>query len=306
MLYLSKSGCVISMQSNRAINGEISSEEKEPAQIDSGQARKLVDASSQKEILEGYAQRFAFLGNSLLSPMSQTSAIGLEPDFWLQFPVLEDQHVRASCEKLAEWAKTYKGIPTKESAESIEESVKDRKSQEDLTIQQNLGTQQNLETQQNLATHQNLETQRNPAFQQNLATQRKVTGVSVEFTHLFVGPPRPNAYPWETFYRGEGITNGFGHATLEMKQALQEIGLKLDNKNNQYEDHIGIELLYISELCSKGIDAVVAHKSFIEAHPLSWIDRLQASIHAEIPGGYFDLVVGLAKELLISFKKNIL
>ena len=288
MLYLSKSGCVISMQSNRAINREISSEEKEPAQIDSGQAPKLVDASSQKEILEGYAQRFAFLGNSLLSPMSQTSAIGLEPDFWLQFPVLEDRHVRASCEKLAEWAKTYKGIPTKEGVESIEESAKDRKSQEDLTIQQNLGTQQNLET------------------QQNLAIQRKVTGVSVEFTHLFVGPPRPSAYPWETFYRGERITNGFGHATLEMKQALQEIGLKLDNKNNQYEDHIGIELLYISELCSKGIDAVVAHKSFIEAHPLSWIDKLQASIHAEIPGGYFDLVVGLTKELLISFKKNIL
>ena len=282
MLYLSKSGCVISMQSNRAINREISSEEKEPAQIDSGQAPELVDASSQKEILEGYAQRFAFLGNSLLSPMSQTSAIGLEPDFWLQFPVLEDQHVRASCEKLAKWAKTYKGIPTKEGAESIEESVKDRKSQEDLTIQQNL------------ATHQNLE------------TQRKVAGVSVEFTHLFVGPPRPSAYPWETFYRGEGITNGFGHATLEMKQALQEIGLKLDNKNNQYEDHIGIELLYISELCSKGIDAVVAHKSFIEAHPLSWIDKLQASIHAENPGGYFDLVVGLTKQLLISFKKNIL
>lgn len=276
------------MQSNRAINREISSEEKEPAQIDSGQAPKLVDASSQKEILEGYAQRFAFLGNSLLSPMSQTSAIGLEPDFWLQFSVLEDQHVRASCEKLAEWAKTYKGLPTKEGVESIEESEKDRKSQEDLTIQRNPGTQQNLET------------------QRNLATQRKITGVSVEFTHLFVGPPRPNAYPWETFYRGEGITNGFGHATLEMKQALQEIGLKLDNKNNQYEDHIGIELLYISELCSKGIDAVVAHKSFIEAHPLSWIDRLQASIHAEIPGGYFDLVVGLTKELLISFKKNIL
>ena len=288
MLYLSKSGCVISMQSNRAINREISSEEKEPAQIDSGQAPKLVDASSQKEILEDYAQRFAFLGNSLLSPMSQTSAKGLEPDFWLQFSVLEDQHVRASCEKLAEWAKTYKGLPTKEGVESIEESEKDRKSQEDLTIQRNPGTQQNLET------------------QRNLATQRKITGVSVEFTHLFVGPPRPNAYPWETFYRGEGITNGFGHATLEMKQALQEIGLKLDNKNNQYEDHIGIELLYISELCSKGIDAVVAHKSFIEAHPLSWIDRLQASIHAEIPGGYFDLVVGLTKELLISFKKNIL
>lgn len=282
MLYLSKSGCVISMQSNRAINREISSEEKEPAQIDSGQAPELVDASSQKEILEGYAQRFAFLGNSLLSPMSQTSAIGLEPDFWLQFPVLGDQYVRASCEKLAKWAKAYKGIPTKEGAESIEESAKDRKKQEDLTIQQNL------------ATHQNLE------------TQRKVAGVSVEFTHLFVGPPRPSAYPWETFYRGEGITNGFGHATLEMKQALQEIGLKLDNKNNQYEDHIGIELLYISELCSKGIDAVVAHKSFIEAHPLSWIDKLQASIHAEIPGGYFDLVVGLTKELLISFKKNIL
>lgn len=288
MLYLSKSGCVISMQSNRAINREISSEEKEPAQIDSGQAPKLVDASSQKEILEDYAQRFAFLGNSLLSPMSQTSAIGLEPDFWLQFSVLEDQHVRAFCEKLAEWAKTYKGLPTKEGVESIEESEKDRKSQEDLTIQRNPGTQQKMET------------------QRNLATQRKITGVSVEFTHLFVGPPRPNAYPWETFYRGEGITNGFGHATLEMKQALQEIGLKLDNKNNQYEDHIGIELLYISELCSKGIDAVVAHKSFIEAHPLSWIDRLQASIHAEIPGGYFDLVVGLTKELLISFKKNIL
>ena len=36
-----------------------------------------------------------------------------------------------------------------------------------------------------------------------------------------------------------------------MRERLRALGLELCNENNQYEDHVGIELLYLSELCRR-------------------------------------------------------
>lgn len=134
-----------------------------------------------------------------------------------------------------------------------------------------------------------------------------VTEISVEYTHLFVGPPKPAAAPWETFYVGEGSEVGFGQPTFEMRELLRNAGLELKNANNQYEDHMGIELLYLSVLCSRIAqgdvpDAVPAEPedvlAFIEAHPLTWIDKFQAAIAADTPGGYYDHLVQAASALL--------
>ena len=54
---------------------------------------------------------------------------------------------------------------------------------------------------------------------------------------------RPRLLPWETMYRGENVTVGFGQATFEMRELLREAGLEVRNVNDQYEDHLGIELL---------------------------------------------------------------
>lgn len=158
-----------------------------------------------------------------------------------------------------------------------------------------------------------------------------VTDVSVEFTRLFVGPPKPAAAPWETFYGapdGMQIDVGFGKATVQMQRLLREAGLRVSNENNQFADHMGIELLYASEMArriavgesdaaengsadedesdlagrgeSRNGNASTRNDlaAFVSEHPLAWIDDFAKAIEDAAPDGYFVRIVGLAKALL--------
>lgn len=78
-------------------------------------------------------------------------------------------------------------------------------------------------------------------------SDEEVQRLSVEYARLFMGPPEPIVVPWQTFYAEEGADAGFGEATFAMRGRLRDLGLSVSNGNNQYDDHIGIELLYVSE-----------------------------------------------------------
>lgn len=208
------------------------------------------------------ADAYAFLGNSLLRPMSMTSDIGLDPLFWREFPDFGDAGVRRAKENLIDWAAANDDDP-----------------------------------------------------------ERIIEETSYQYTKLFIGPPSPAAAPWETMYRGEEgteVTVAFGTPTFQMRQRLRDIGLELSNENNQYEDHIGIELLYLSELCrrlAQGDDGTAAAPeadvsavppvdaaaiaAFIEEHPLGWIDQLASKAANAFPNGYIPLLLELAKALLV-------
>lgn len=198
------------------------------------------------------AEALAFLGNSLLAPMSQTGAVGIEPSFWDVFPTFSDARVA----EMVYACKTY--------AHAAQESAQ--------------------------------------------AGGNPVQGASVEYTRLFVGPPHPAAAPWETMYRPEsaGATVGFGRATREMREVLRNAGLETANENNQYADHMGIELLFASELCSQvaaaGEDewesAFYDFESFLTAHPRAWAGKLQVAVAAVEPSGYFVNLLGLVSALL--------
>ena len=132
------------------------------------------------------SEAYAFIGNSLLKPMTMTSTVGLDPAFWEAFPSFDDEAVAeavAACARYAEGA-----------------------------------------------------------VQRAEAGEDEPQRAAVEYTKLFVGPPSPAAAPWETMYRGKNVTVGFGQATFEMRELLREAGLEVRNVNNQYEDHLGIEL----------------------------------------------------------------
>lgn len=123
--------------------------------------------------------------------------------------------------------------------------------------------------------------------------------ISVEFTRLFVGPPKPAAAPWESFYRTKDAKNGFGPATFEMQEVLRELGLKVSGENNQYADHIGIELFALAQMCRKvqgGDDADV--KAYLAKHPLGWIAAFKDAIASCEPDGYYVRVVALAQALM--------
>lgn len=134
-----------------------------------------------------------------------------------------------------------------------------------------------------------------------------VRAASVEYAHLFVGPPKPAVAPWETFYRQPGCTVGFGAATGEMRAALRECGLELAQPGRQYEDHMGVELLLLSELCRRaGLDdgrngnesALESARMFARQHPCAWIGDLCEAVRAERPDGYYARLLAFANALL--------
>ena len=200
------------------------------------------------------SQLYAFLGNSLLSPMSRTESVGLDPAFWRELGGLLDGALADSAESLASWAE-------RASADA--------------------------------------------------ARSEAVQRVSVEFAKLFVGPPKPAAAPWESANGPVDSHVGFGEATFAMRERLRALGLELCNENNQYEDHVGIELLYLSELCRRAseelsgaaaCDAAAPDAeeiaSFIREHPLVWVPRLREKVVASQPEGYFVRLLDVALALL--------
>ncbi|MBE6471939.1 MAG: molecular chaperone TorD [Coriobacteriaceae bacterium] len=126
------------------------------------------------------------------------------------------------------------------------------------------------------------------------------TRVATEYARLFIGPPKPAAAPWESAYRGSGGT-GFGQATFEMRSLLREAGLEMAGENNQYADHMGIELLLLSVLLQRaaaGEGEAAEAAAFAAAHPASWIAPLQQKVQAGAPEGYLCHLLALADGLL--------
>ena len=104
-------------------------------------------------------------------------------------------------------------------------------------------------------------------------------------------------------YRGKDVTVGFGQPTFEMRELLRAAGLEVRNANNQYEDHMGIELLYLSELCRReamgeGAAEVADIAAFVERHPLSWIGPFLDRVSEAVPGGYFAGLLLVAQRVL--------
>lgn len=210
-----------------------------------------------------YSQAFAFLGNSLLSPMNQTSDAGLDPEFWEFFPSFGEDAVAAACARCGEAASAISKRGVREERDPVE-----------------------------------------------LA--------STEFTRLFIGPPSPAAAPWESFYRSNSENPvGFGQATFEMRGLLRSAGLEVSNENNQYEDHIGLELLFLSELCRRRADEVTgsmeveavysdaAILAFVNEHPYGWIGALRNAVREVSPQGYIDGILGVAEALLGSLSARL-
>lgn len=153
---------------------------------------------------------------------------------------------------------------------------------------------------------------------EELNTEEAVQKVMVEYTALFLGPGQPKAPPWESVYRTpEQIL--FGRPTYEVREAIRLHGLEARGKNRQPEDHIGLELIFLSAVSRKLSDSPLdSHTStiqeqirFIDEHLLSWISELSkdANTHGSVGyyGGLIELAWGILlwdRELLLEFLES--
>lgn len=90
--------------------------------------------------------------------------------------------------------------------------------------------------------------------------------------------------------------------------AERAAGLAQCGSSNQFEDHMGIELLYLSELCRcianaqastcGSADAQVEElERFVCEHPLCWIGRFCDKVAVSRPDGYFVHVLDCVRAL---------
>ena len=142
--------------------------------------------------------------------------------------------------------------------------------------------------------------------------------IMVEYTSLFLGPGLPNAPLWESFYRTSEKVY-FGRTTFEMKEMLYANGLESKRKNQQPEDHIGLELMLISVLTEQlttferdqQVSRIKEQILFMDEHLLSWIPELcrDAKEHGTIGfyGAFIELIWGVLlwdRELLEEFVES--
>lgn len=215
-------------------------------------AADLAEQGDAASLWELRAERFAFLGNSLLAPMAADAAVGLDEAFWGGFAAGEPESpsVARALGRLGNRALAARagGAPLADA----------------------------------------------------------VRRVNVEYARLFIGPPSPAAPPWETMYAQPGKVGeiGFGRATVAMQGLLAEAGLALAGESNQYADHLGIELLYLSELCRRrataadGADAEGRLRAFAREHPGTWAPTFRDQVAAAAPDGYYAPLADLAVALL--------
>lgn len=189
------------------------------------------------------SEALAFLGNSFLRPMRQTSDDGLDQSFWAIFPDFGDEHVSKAIDDLFAWA----------------------------------------------------------AKEKDQERAQRIQKISVEYAHLFIGPPEPAVAPWESFYVRENVFTGFGEPAFRMQEHLRSLGLAITNENNQYADHIGIELLYCSAYLSHATIDPQLQKSalgnFIKTDLLPWITCFSHDLNQET-NGYYALLASLTVQVL--------
>ena len=119
-----------------------------------------------------------------------------------------------------------------------------------------------------------------------------------DFTRLFVGLEQTLAPPYSSVYLGkEGIM--FDKETLKVREIYRRFGLELDMEDIVPDDHIGIELHFLSTLCREVAAAIESSdetqrefnregiRSFLESHLLLWIDPLVNRISKNAATDFF-------------------
>jgi TorA maturation chaperone TorD len=106
--------------------------------------------------------------------------------------------------------------------------------------------------------------------------------IALDYTRLFLGPDHVLAPPWESVHRNP-LHLTFQQETLGVRAWYRRFGLVLQRKENEPDDHLGLELAFLAHLAGKAIEAykvvdddgliqvLRAQGDFLTAHPLRWV-----------------------------------
>lgn len=139
----------------------------------------------------------------------------------------------------------------------------------------------------------------------------------VDHRDLFEGPDHVLACPYESVYLSdEHLT--FEQQTLGVRTFYNRFGVEAPSIGKEPDDHIGLELSFISHLCVLGLDAIEASDAdaetamiasigdFLEQHLLLWVDdcldRVVEHATTDFYRGLGHLTRGTVRQLQATFQ----
>lgn len=154
---------------------------------------------------------------------------------------------------------------------------------------------------------------------QNLraGTRTPLNVLVVDHRDLFEGPDHVLACPYESVYLSdEHLT--FEKQTLGVRAFYNRFGVEAPSVGKEPDDHIGLELSFISHLCVLGLDAIESSDAdaetamiasigdFLEQHLLRWVDdcldRVVEHATTDFYRGLGHLTRGTVRQLQATFQ----
>jgi putative dimethyl sulfoxide reductase chaperone len=165
-----------------------------------------------------------------------------------------------------------------------------------------------------------LHADQNPAGLAALAASLAEGGESMQEMHddhrrLFLGPERVLACPYESVYLNEEHLT-FGSQTLAVRQWYRLYGLRAPAQGREPDDHIGLELVFVSHLCLRALDAVErgddesladscrALREFPREHLLLWADECLDHVLAHAQTNFYQGIGHLTRAILRGLERD--
>ncbi len=121
----------------------------------------------------------------------------------------------------------------------------------------------------------------------NLEMLEDFTDLAVEYTRLFRGPVKAEAYPYESMYIDGEI---MGESTLDVVKRYSKAGVAVSKDFKDLPDHISAQLEFMSYLCTRELQVQekgdfdealrlkLMRQSFLKDHLAMWVPDFADSI----------------------------
>ena len=136
---------------------------------------------------------------------------------------------------------------------------------------------------------------------------RLAEDLNVEYTRLFEGPGHVPAPPYASFYLNGGLL--MGPETVAVRRAYLEWNVAPVQMGRVPDDHIALELAFMSHLCKEARAALIsgddtrsqslldAQRRFLRDHLLTWLPRFCAAVASAEPHRFFAELVKATEAL---------
>jgi TorA maturation chaperone TorD len=128
-----------------------------------------------------------------------------------------------------------------------------------------------------------------------------------DYTRLFIGPGEIKAPPWESVYRSRERLL-FGEETLAVRKFYQSFGVSIKNLYREPDDHLSLELEFMSWLCGKALEELPGgewkrylegQEKFLREHLLEWVPAFTKDMENNAETAFFRGLASFTRGFLL-------